>query len=690
MKRFNFSKAKKEKYEAKKEKYFDSLNEKLKILNGATSGSKNNNNKIDTSVSKNSKGNTLKPTIIKRSYSPSTNRNSGITDEITKNDIKDVDTMDGKGSFKSRFNIIGKRKENPEGSVINTFSRDLESVFEDMTKNQEEPKKKKNIKQTFANVKESLSDGFKNRFKKQKSFDNTKLNENLSKLRINMDQFEENKSIFKNINTGSSSNPGAKKNISNVSTKKKISGNGTIVKEKKKNRKEELPDYEVIPEIASINRKRAQSIKDAFKEIQDIRTGKSQAKEYVSEENIRIKTPDYYRKIRRRFGVAGAILGCLFITVFYTSIHGNYILAAGEEEKIAIAEFEQNRTPMNMMNIIAGNISDYTKKEIVTEEITLEYETKYMDNDQMPLGESRVIQTGSFGYKDRTVIRTYENENMIDEKVINEVLNEAPVDEVIEVGKSQFLADKKAHVNEDVYTLEEIPLHENASDDSSEKCTIYQYVPVRLLYVMDDHWCIVKVDGIEGYVDGNYITTEEATPGILEKVRVQRLMLSLDIDMPLNRPSGFTESDFVKVLSNNDDDENHIFSDNARLFYNIENRYNINGIFLAAIGIHESNWGRSTIAQRKKNLFGYGAYDDTPFASAYTFDSYEYGIELVAKVLVKYYLNEEGTPIYDGETAAATYYNGPTTNGVGQRYASDPEWGNKVYSVMEYLYNRVK
>ncbi len=639
MKKFNFGKRNQEIYQKKNAMYVNNLNDKLKILNSATS-SKNSSN---DSVSNKNSSNRIKPEIIGKSR-----KKNNIVDEVTKE---------------------------ATDNVLNDFSKNLDGVFDELKQIRETPKAKKTPKEiarSLKNKKDSVVRNIRrtiNNKKKAYQIDTTKLDEDLSRLRLNINKMEENKQRL-----SSASRP----NKAEVKTVKKVK---TVSKD--------MPDYEDIPTIRSINSRRAESIKEAFKEIQDIKNGKASAREYIKDERYKIKTPDYYRKIRRRFSTAGVVAGCLFVAIFFTSLHGNYILAAGEEEKKAIAEFEQNKSPMNTMGIIANNISNYTKKDIVTEEITLEYETKYMDNDQMPLGESRIVQAGEFGYKNRTVIRTYESDTLIDEKVINEELTKSTVDEVIENGKSQFLADKKAHVNEEMFTTEEIGLHENASEDSREKCTIYQYVPVKLLYVMDNNWCIVTVDGMEGYVDGDKITTEGATPGILEKVRVQKLKLSLEMDMPLNRPSGLTESDFMKVLSNNSQDENGIFSDNARLFYEMENRYGLNGIFLAAIGIHESDWGRSTIAQRKKNLFGYGAYDDTPFASSYTFDSYEYGIELVAKVLVKYYLNEEGTTIYDGETAVGTYYNGPTANGVGQRYASDPEWGSKVFETMEYLYSRI-
>lgn len=65
------------------------------------------------------------------------------------------------------------------------------------------------------------------------------------------------------------------------------------------------------------------------------------------------------------------------------------------------------------------------------------------------------------------------------------------------------------------------------------------------------------------------------------------------------------------------------------------------------------------------------------------------GIDLIARVFVKYYLNPKGTNIYSNEKAIGTYYNGPTLSGVNKRYATDKNWANKVYSHMSYLYDKL-
>ena len=157
--------------------------------------------------------------------------------------------------------------------------------------------------------------------------------------------------------------------------------------------------------------------------------------------------------------------------------------------------------------------------------------------------------------------------------------------------------------------------------------------------------------------------------------------------MILNQRSGLSLNQFKKVLSDSKD-KNNIFSENAEYFYYIEKEYGINGIFVAAVGIHESAWGTSKISLNKKNLFGYGANDSNPYDNAYNFTDYSEGIDLIARVLVKYYINEPGAKIYDG-TASGKYYTSSTLSGVGQRYASDSNWANAVYKWMEYLYNKI-
>lgn len=163
---------------------------------------------------------------------------------------------------------------------------------------------------------------------------------------------------------------------------------------------------------------------------------------------------------------------------------------------------------------------------------------------------------------------------------------------------------------------------------------------------------------------------------------------NLSFDIALNKPSGFSMEQFKKILTDKKD-VNKIFENNSDYFYYIEDEYKINGIFVASIGIHESAWGTSKIAKNKYNLFGYGAYDSNPYNGAYSFSSYSESIDLIARVLVKYYLNQPGTIIYDGNRASGKYYNGNTISSVNKKYATDNNWKNAVFKYMQYLYGKI-
>lgn len=169
----------------------------------------------------------------------------------------------------------------------------------------------------------------------------------------------------------------------------------------------------------------------------------------------------------------------------------------------------------------------------------------------------------------------------------------------------------------------------------------------------------------------------------------EELLKTLSKNMALNKPSGLTLEQFEEIFENEKRDKNGVFKENAKYFYYVEQVYGINGVFVAALGIHESGWGTSRIATNKKNLFGYGAYDMNAYASAYNYDGYVAGIDMIARVLMKNYLNPKGTEIYNGEIASGKYYNGNTVSAVNKKYATDKNWANSVYTWIKYLYNRL-
>ena len=353
------------------------------------------------------------------------------------------------------------------------------------------------------------------------------------------------------------------------------------------------------------------------------------------------------------------------------------------------ANVEINRKALNMQKIISENSSFEKVKEQVSEEREIEYEIQTQSNATLPRGEQVVLQEGVNGKENVSLVKTYENGEFIEEIILDKETIQEPTPEILDIGTSDFLADLKIHIGDTVYLDTTSKLRKEPSEDSEEVAEIKNYLDVKLLELPNEDWCKVSFDTVEGYLPTDVLTSSSKTPSIVEKNRIQRILINVNIEMELNKSTGLTLKDYQKIFTDLPNDTNGIFEENAEVFYNIDKKYNVNGIFIASIAIHESAWGTSQIADDKNNLFGYGSYDETPYESSYEFDSFADGIETVAKSLVKYYLNPAGTKIYDGETASAWYYNGPTVEGVNQRYASDPDWHTKVYSYMEMLYNRL-
>lgn len=277
---------------------------------------------------------------------------------------------------------------------------------------------------------------------------------------------------------------------------------------------------------------------------------------------------------------------------------------------------------------------------------------------------------------------------MVSEEVLSQTTLEEVIPKIIYKGTSKFLSKFSVHINDQMYLLVQDDLKESASDDSNTLKTIPRYLNVTLLEAGEE-WIKVSYNGQDGYLKTTNITSETVTPLIIEQNRIASLQNNLSLDMDVSKPSGLTLSDYKAILTNNSSDVYKIFENNVQTFYDVEQKYKVNGVFIAAIGIHESAWGTSKIASDKKNLFGFAAYDRDPYNSAATFDGYENSINAVAELLSTRYLNVAGTVISDRIIATGTYYNGPTIKSVNMRYASDENWGEKVFNYMKFLYNRL-
>ena len=119
----------------------------------------------------------------------------------------------------------------------------------------------------------------------------------------------------------------------------------------------------------------------------------------------------------------------------------------------------------------------------------------------------------------------------------------------------------------------------------------------------------------------------------------------------------------------------------GQAFINAQNAYGVNALLMLGVGINESNWGKSIMAQTKNNIFGINAVDSNT-GQANEFSSIAACINEFAKNWIsRGYSDPSDSRYYGG-------YLGNKANGANVKYASDPFWGEKasqhVYTIDRY------
>ena len=397
------------------------------------------------------------------------------------------------------------------------------------------------------------------------------------------------------------------------------------------------------------------------------------------------------------------LVSIIAIAIVIANIFGIYLT-----KNISYASESQNKTvaveipitpqdkskKINIEEIVENNTKNQKVEVLEEQEIDVEFTTQYIENSSLAKGKIQVLQEGVDGKQNAVLKNVYEGDELISSVQVSSRITKASVDKIVQVGTAAFSSNYVPVVGDELKaTSTTLTIRLNPDENSDKVVTINKGDKVVLKAKQND-WYYVSYDNYLGWAKSDsleYVNPNGTGDGDENNIQYTKEQLSqnLGFSMLLNKPSGLTLDQFKQIFENDSNDKNNVFKDNAEYFYYVESQYNINGIFVAAVAIHESGWGTSSISKNKKNLFGYGAYDSDPSGSAYTFQSYAEGIDLVSRVFVKYYLNPKGTPIYGGETATGTYYEGATLTAVNKRYATDKNWANAVFKWMTYLYNKL-
>lgn len=113
-----------------------------------------------------------------------------------------------------------------------------------------------------------------------------------------------------------------------------------------------------------------------------------------------------------------------------------------------------------------------------------------------------------------------------------------------------------------------------------------------------------------------------------------------------------------------------------------QEKHGILASYVVAHAALETGWGQSRIAMEKNNLFGWGAFDASPYDSAKGFPNFAHCVDFVMGRVVALYLTPGGrffvkAPVL-GRRGRAGY-------GMNVHYATDPDWGRKIARIANHL-----
>jgi mannosyl-glycoprotein endo-beta-N-acetylglucosaminidase len=224
----------------------------------------------------------------------------------------------------------------------------------------------------------------------------------------------------------------------------------------------------------------------------------------------------------------------------------------------------------------------------------------------------------------------------------------------------------------------DLNVRKEPNKDSTILATISKGTIIVPTHKTSNNWYKITYNNTIGYVSGDYVT-EVKTGAPLNGVRDGYQFIDL------RTTASVTAQQINQYIENyvNSKNKPSVLLGKGQVFIDASKKYGVNALYLAAHAIHESGFGTSRLALTKYNLFGYGAYDASPFVSAYRFSSVEESIDYIARKVKATYLNPtysyfKGAYLgFRTNTLAGTRVN-ESSEGMNFYYASDPYWGQSI------------
>ena len=144
--------------------------------------------------------------------------------------------------------------------------------------------------------------------------------------------------------------------------------------------------------------------------------------------------------------------------------------------------------------------------------------------------------------------------------------------------------------------------------------------------------------------------------------------------LPMRSESSYTGEE-IDTMFNGMLKKDSKMKDTGKVFVSNQDTYGVNALLMTGIAANESNW-KSSISQKKNNLFGLNATDASPGMNANQYSSVAACIEDFANGwMSRGYLYPKDYRYNGG-------FLGNKASGLNVKYASDPYWGEKAANIV--------
>jgi beta-N-acetylglucosaminidase len=245
-------------------------------------------------------------------------------------------------------------------------------------------------------------------------------------------------------------------------------------------------------------------------------------------------------------------------------------------------------------------------------------------------------------------------------------------------GQTAKPTEKPNTITKEVKTYlvtDDLSLRATGNTQSNKMAVIPNGTTVKSSEKTAQNWYRVTYNGKTGYASGSYLKEYKLTDYRFIDLRTKSTVTAKQINT---------------YIAANVKGKPSVLLNKGQAFIDAGKKYGLNALYLAAHAIHESAYGTSNISLGKKNLFGYGAYDATPFVGAYRFSTVEQCINYVAQKMKADYLNPKGAHFEGAMLGYRTNDSKGTrvaSKSIGMNfwYASDPNWGNGIARHMQKI-----